>query len=31
MNFKQLEAFIRVAELQSFTKAARQLYMSQPA
>ena len=31
MNFKQLEAFILVAELQSFTKAARQLYMSQPA
>ncbi|NQS75019.1 MAG: LysR family transcriptional regulator [Peptococcaceae bacterium] len=31
MNFKQLEAFIWVAELQSFTKAARQLYMSQPA
>jgi DNA-binding transcriptional LysR family regulator len=31
MNFKQLEAFLRVAELQSFTRAARQLYMSQPA
>ncbi len=31
MNFKQLEAFIRVAELQSFTRAAKQLYMSQPA
>ncbi|MDD2553072.1 MAG: selenium metabolism-associated LysR family transcriptional regulator [Desulfotomaculaceae bacterium] len=31
MNFKQLEAFIWVAELQSFTKASRQLYMSQPA
>ncbi|MDD4169518.1 MAG: LysR substrate-binding domain-containing protein, partial [Desulfotomaculaceae bacterium] len=31
MNFKQLEAFIWVAELQSFTKAARQLFMSQPA
>ncbi|SFR06121.1 selenium metabolism-associated LysR family transcriptional regulator [Desulfoscipio geothermicus] len=31
MNFKQLEAFVRVAELQSFTRAARQLYMSQPA
>jgi len=31
MNFKQLEAFVRVAELQSFTGAARQLYMSQPA
>lgn len=31
MNFKQLEAFLWVSELQSFTKAARQLYMSQPA
>jgi len=31
MNFKQLEAFVRVAELQSFTRAAKQLYMSQPA
>ncbi|MDD3653632.1 MAG: selenium metabolism-associated LysR family transcriptional regulator [Desulfotomaculaceae bacterium] len=31
MNFKQLEAFVWVAELQSFTKAARQLFMSQPA
>ncbi|BAF59529.1 MAG: LysR family transcriptional regulator [Syntrophothermus sp.] len=31
MNLKQLEAFLLVAELQSFTKAARQLYMSQPA
>ena len=31
MNFKQLEAFLWVAELHSFTKAARQLYMSQPA
>lgn len=31
MNFKQLEAFLWVAELQSFTRAARQLYMSQPA
>ncbi|MGI6493157.1 MAG: selenium metabolism-associated LysR family transcriptional regulator [Pelotomaculum sp.] len=31
MNFKQLEAFLWVTELQSFTKAARQLYMSQPA
>jgi DNA-binding transcriptional LysR family regulator len=31
MNFKQIEAFLWVAELQSFTKAARQLYMSQPA
>ncbi|NMA51862.1 MAG: LysR family transcriptional regulator [Peptococcaceae bacterium] len=31
MKFKQLEAFLWVTELQSFTKAARQLYMSQPA
>jgi len=31
MNFKQLEAFLWVAELQSFTKTARKLYMSQPA
>jgi DNA-binding transcriptional LysR family regulator len=31
LNFKQLEAFLWVTELQSFTKAARQLYMSQPA
>jgi len=31
LNFKQLEAFIWVAELQSFTKASRQLFMSQPA
>lgn len=31
MNFKQLESFLWVAELQSFTKAARQMYMSQPA
>lgn len=31
MNFKQLEAFIQVAELHSFTRAARHLYMSQPA
>jgi DNA-binding transcriptional LysR family regulator len=31
LNFKQLEAFIWVAELQSFTRAARHLYMSQPA
>ena len=31
MNLKQIESFLRVADLQSFTKAARQLYMSQPA
>ncbi|WP_034629296.1 selenium metabolism-associated LysR family transcriptional regulator [Desulfotruncus alcoholivorax] len=31
MNFKQLEAFVRVTELQSFTRAAKKLYMSQPA
>jgi len=28
---KQLEAFLRVAELKSFTKAAQQMFMSQPA
>lgn len=31
MNFKQLEAFLYVAELNSFTRAAKKLYMSQPA
>ncbi|MFZ5646478.1 MAG: selenium metabolism-associated LysR family transcriptional regulator [Bacillota bacterium] len=31
MNLKHLETFILVAELQSFTAAARKLYMSQPA
>ncbi|MFZ5634892.1 MAG: selenium metabolism-associated LysR family transcriptional regulator [Bacillota bacterium] len=31
MNLKHLETFIMVAELQSFTAAARKLYMSQPA
>ncbi|RKO68097.1 selenium metabolism-associated LysR family transcriptional regulator [Desulfofundulus salinus] len=31
MNIKQLEAFLLVAELRNFTKAAGQLGMSQPA
>jgi DNA-binding transcriptional LysR family regulator len=31
VNLKQLESFLWVADLQSFTKAARYLYMSQPA
>ncbi len=31
MNLKHLETFITVAELQSFTAAARKLFMSQPA
>lgn len=31
MNLKQLEIFLWVAELKSFTRAARKLYMSQPA
>src|ERR1700761_3006814 len=31
MNLKQLEYFVRVAELGSFGKAALQLNMSQPA
>lgn len=31
MNLKQLEAFLWVVELQSFTRAARHLFMSQPA
>lgn len=31
MNLKHLETFILVSELQSFTAAARKLYMSQPA
>lgn len=31
MNLKQLEAFLWVADLKSFTRAARKLYMSQPA
>ncbi|MFZ5591170.1 MAG: selenium metabolism-associated LysR family transcriptional regulator [Bacillota bacterium] len=31
MNIKQLEAFLLVAEMGSFTKAARKLFLSQPA
>ncbi len=31
MNLRQLEVFLWVAELKSFTRAAKQLYMSQPA
>jgi len=31
MNLKQLEAFLWVADLKSFTGAAKQLFMSQPA
>ncbi|MCL2068994.1 MAG: LysR family transcriptional regulator, partial [Oscillospiraceae bacterium] len=31
MDFKQLEAFIRVVELGSFSKAADELYVSQPS
>lgn len=31
MNLKHLETFLLVADLQSFTAAARKLYMSQPA
>lgn len=31
MNLKHLETFIMVADLQSFTAAARRLFMSQPA
>ena len=30
MNLKQLEAFVRVAETTSFSKAAKQLYLTQP-
>ena len=30
MDFKQLAAFVAVAELKSFSKAARRLYLSQP-
>jgi len=31
MNLKQLESFILVAEERNFTRAAKQLYMTQPA
>ena len=31
MNFRQLEIFVRVVEEKSFTKAAKKLYVSQPA
>ena len=30
MNLKQLEAFVQVAEEKSFSKAAKQLYLTQP-
>ena len=30
MNLKQLEAFVKVAEKRSFSKAARDLYLTQP-
>lgn len=30
MNLKQLEAFVRVAEESSFSKAAKELYLTQP-
>lgn len=30
MNLKQLEAFVKVAEESSFSKAARELYLTQP-
>lgn len=31
LNFRQLQVFIAVAELGSFTKAAKQLFLTQPA
>ena len=31
MDFKQLEAYVRVIELDSFSKAAESLYISQPS
>ena len=30
IDFKELEAFVHVLELRSFSKAARRLYLSQP-
>ena len=30
MNLKQLEAFVQVAQSGSFSKAAKQLYLTQP-
>ncbi len=30
MQFKQLEAFVKVAELKSFSRAAEELYLTQP-
>ena len=30
MNLKQLEAFMRVADTGSFSRAARELYLTQP-
>ena len=30
MNLKQLEAFVHVAESRSFSKAAKDLYLTQP-
>ena len=30
MNLKQLEAFVRVTEKKSFSKAAKELYLTQP-
>ena len=30
MNLKQLEAFVRVAEGRSFSKAAKDLFLTQP-
>ena len=30
MNLKQLEAFVCVAEVKSFSQAAKKLYLTQP-